>query len=326
MKRGDHPAAATAYREYLREHPDSSSIRLKLAELLRETAPQDAVKILHEVPPDDPLRVAAVQQIAIIRLLAGQDAEAEPALLEVAAADPDNLGVQLSLAELYFRRGDAEAALPHALQAARLGPDRAQTFLLIADIHDELHNPAAMMEPLRTAIRIDPSYYEARLNLAYAALKTGDLATAHEQAEWCRNVHPRDVATIRILATVARDEGRFEEARTLLAEALRLQPQDLDSRILEADLLLYERQPQRAYDRLKEIFDQNSTTVRYLGVLARAAAASGKRDEARQIYQTVETLLAKSRRPMEPGESVPAEATPSAPVSPPVPTSSPATK
>ena len=165
-----------------------------------------------------------------------------------------------------------------------------------------------MIEPLQTAVRIDPSYYEARSNLAYAALRTGDLATARVQAEWCHQAKPRDVFAIRTLATIARDEGRFDDARLLLKEALALQPADLDSRILEADLLLFERQPQAAYDRLKDLYEQHATTVRYLGVLARAAAASGRREEARQHYQTVESLLAKSRRPVEPRESAPTDA------------------
>lgn len=295
LERGDEATAISALRDQLQKTPESSGTRLRLAVLLRESKPDEALQILGPIPPSDPQRIAAMQQIAIIHLIAGRTADAEKALQEVVTARPENLGAQLSLAELYFGNKSPEAALPHALAASRLAPDRAQTFLLIAEIYDELNNDAAMVEPLQAAIAIDPDYYEARLNLAFAYHRTGQLAEAKTQAQWCLDTNPRNVSALRILAAVARDQGRFDDAKTLLTKALRLQPENVDCRILEADLLLYERQPQLAYERLEGIFNAQRTTVRYLGALARAAASAGRREESRKLYQTVEKLVQESR-------------------------------
>jgi tetratricopeptide (TPR) repeat protein len=291
LDRGDQPAAIAALRRHLERAPDASETRLKLASLLRDGQPVEALELLEEIPSTDPARIAAVQQIAVIHLVAGRTLEAEQALKEVVSAQPENFGARLSLAELYFQAKAFEAALPHALEARRLQPDRAQTCLLLAEIHDELHDPAAMIEPLEAAIRIDPDYYEARLNLAYASYKTGALDVAAEQAKWCVDRNPADVAAIRTLGLVARDEGRYSMAKSYLSRALALAPDDVDCRILEADLLLYERQPEAAYNRLKAIYPKYRETVRYLGALARAAASAGKRDESRSLYQSVEKLL-----------------------------------
>ncbi len=296
LERGDEATAISALRAHLQETPESSDTRLRLAVLLRQSNPDEALKILGPITPSDPQRIAAMQQIAIIHLLAGRTVDAEKALQEVVTAQPENLGAQLSLAELYYGNNSPEAALPHAHAASRLAPDRAQTFLLIAEIYDELNNDAAMVEPLQSAIAIDPGYYEARLNLAFAHHRTGQLAEAETQAQWCLNANPHDVPALRILAAVARDQGRFDDAKALLTKALRLQPDDVDCRILEADLLLYERQPQVAYERLKGLFNTQRTTVRYLGALARAAASAGRREESRKLYQTVEELVQQSRR------------------------------
>lgn len=295
QKHGDKSAAVSAYKAQLQVTPDSTSVRLRLASLLCETQPEEALTILSPIPASDPQWTAVLQQSAIIHLLAGRHDEAAAALQAVIAAEPENFGAQLSLAEIYHNRKIPRAALPHALAAAKLAPNRAQTFLLIADIYDELHNHAAMVEPLQTALAISPNLYAAHLNLAYADHRLGQLAEAAEHAQWCLNANPREVAALRILASIARNEGRFEETETLLAKALAIQPDDLDCRILEADLLLYRRQPRAAYERLKELYSAQRTTVRFLGAMARAAAAAGEREEARKLYQSVEDLIQESR-------------------------------
>jgi predicted Zn-dependent protease len=296
LERGDRDAAISLFQKHLDEFPDSSQTRLRLAVLLRESNPDKALEVLGAIPRTDPHRIAAMQQTAILQLVAGRTAAAQAALEEVVAAQPDNFGAQLSLAELYFDAKLPQSALPHAMSASRLSPKRAQTYLLIADIYDELHDPQSMIAPLQSAIELEPEYYEARLNLAYAALRIGDLDTAKQQATWCHRRQPRDVSALRILASAARDEGQFADARTFLAKGLEIAPQDLDCRILEADLLLYERQPQAAYDRLKELYDAHKTTVRYLGALARAAATSGKREESRALYKAIDELLEATRK------------------------------
>lgn len=296
LDRGDQAAAITALRKHLEVAPQSSQTRLQLAMLLRESQPVEALDILGEIPATDPNRIAAVQQMAILQIVTGQAAEAERSLKEVLAAEPKNFGAQLSLAELYFQGRSFEAALPHALEARQLQPERAQTCLLLADIYDELHDPAAMIEPLEAALKIDPDFYEAHLNLAYASLETGALDAAQEHAKWCVDRNAGDIAAVRMLASVARDQGRLETARSYLSRALALAPNDVDSRILEADLLLYERKPEAAYDRLKLIFPKNRETVRYLGALARAAASAGKREESQALHQSIEKLLELSRK------------------------------
>ena len=293
LDRGDRDTAIAAFRTYLERVPDASETRLKLGSLLRESEPREALQVLEKVPVSDPHRLAAVQQIAIIQIVAGRSTEAESALKEVIVAQPENFGAQLSLAELYFRMGAFKSALPHAIEARRLRPDRAQTCLLLAEIHDELHDPASMIEPLRSALQIDPDFYAAHLNLAYAAHKTGDLTTASNEANWCLARQPRDVAALRILAAVARDDGRFTEAQSRLDKALAIAPHDLDCRILEADLLLYKRQPRQAYDRLKEIYDANKETVRYLGALARSAASAGLREESKALHRRISERVEK---------------------------------
>ena len=291
LERGDLEAAISALRSQIEQEPESAAAKLRLAALLQDSNPGEAIEYLQQIPSSDPQRENAVQKIAILSILSHRTSDAEQALLELAANQPQSLGPQLSLAELYFQNQKPEASLPYAEEAARIAPERAQTFLLISEIHDEMQHPEKMIEPLQEAVRLEPNFYAARLNLAYAFNKTGQSSRAEEQASWCLRRNSRDVAALRILASAARDMGRLEDAERNLKAALLIEPDNLDCRILETDLLLYRRQPQQAYERLKLIYDSQQHTVRYLGALARAAASAGKREEAQKLHQMMAELL-----------------------------------
>ena len=291
LERGDLEAAISALRSQIKQEPESAAAKLRLATLLQDSNPGEAIEYLQQIPSSDPQRENAVQKIAILSILSHRTSDAEQALLELAANQPQSLGPQLSLAELYFQNQKPEAALPYAEEAARIAPERAQTFLLISEIHDEMQHPEKMIEPLQAAVQLEPDFYAARLNLAYAFNKTGQSSRAEEQARWCLKVNSQEVAALRILASTARDQGHMEDAEKYLRAALKIEPQNLDCRILEADMLLYQRKPQMAYERLRELYDVQHNTVRYLGALARAAASAGKREEARRLHQMVAERL-----------------------------------
>ncbi|NQV26615.1 MAG: tetratricopeptide repeat protein [Rhodopirellula sp.] len=293
---GDNEAAIRAFRLHLVRFPEATDIRLKLAGLMASTGPAEAVEHLRLIPEGDSSYDDALRQIAVICLQADQHQAAEEALLRLEVCDANDFAVQLSLAELYFHQENYKSALPRAVHAATLQPDRAETWLLVAEIRDGLRQKPEMIAPLQKAIELAPDLYEAHLNLAYAYHAAGQLDEAAHEARWCLKRNPKEVFAYRILASVARNEGQFEEAATQIEKALALAPRDVDCRILEADLLLYHRKPDEAYRRLKELHDEHKETYRYLGSLARAAAAAGHLDEARQLHVALDNLRSEANR------------------------------
>lgn len=287
MARGDVLAAQTALLEYLSRFPDAADVRYRLAVLLKKTDAETALIHFRQIPPDSDHYLAAARHIAQICILAGRNDEAEHALKVLEQADPDDHAVQLSLAELYFHWGKQEQARVHALRAIELNPNRVQTYLLLAEILDELRRPSEMIAPLKQAIELDPDQYQAHLNLAYAYQASGLLTEAQREAHWCLERKPDEFFARRTLALAARDEGRLDAAQREVAEALKLKPDDIECRILEADLLMYRHQPEEAYQRLKPLYAKHQDSYRYLGSLARAAAASGRMDEARTLHEAI---------------------------------------
>jgi predicted Zn-dependent protease len=147
-----------------------------------------------------------------------------------------------------------------------------------------------MCAPLERAIELQMDNYAAHLNLAYAYTAAGQPDKARREAQWCLARNPNDVAARRFLAQAARDEGQFDEAQREVQLALALAPEDLDIRMLEAEILLYQKQPERALQRLKPLYQAFSQDRRLVALLARAAAAAGLADEAASYRQQVQKL------------------------------------
>jgi tetratricopeptide (TPR) repeat protein len=156
---------------------------------------------------------------------------------------------------------------------------------LIAELYDDLRRPSEMIAPLEKAIELAPDYEAAHLNLSYAALWAGRSDLARREAQWCLERDPGNVAARCLLAKAARDEGDLEASLKEVQHALSIAPDDLECRILEAELLLFQRQPKLAYQRLRPVYERHRGERRVVGLLARAATASGLAAEGRRLQQ-----------------------------------------
>ena len=295
LARHNQPAAVAALRAHLSKHPNATAVRYQLALLVQKTNPDEALAQLLTISKDAPEYLEALRRIAVICLLSNRHDQAETALRQLEQVDPNDFGVQLSLAELYFHQQQYKQAVSPAERAIKLQPTRVETYLLLAEIYDDLNRTSEILPVLRKAVRLAPDNYDVHMNLAYACFLSGLPADARREAKWCIRRKPNETFTHRILAAVARDEGRFADARRELDIALKLNPDDLPSRILEADLLMYDRRPKQAYKRLKPLYENNKNSIRYLGALSRSAAASGRRTEAKQLYTRIARLRASRK-------------------------------
>jgi predicted Zn-dependent protease len=268
--------AAALYHKHLRQEPQDHAARVALGALLKSTDARRAIGLLEDVPPEAPEYPAAQRHIAEIALIAGDDSRSEQALLVLLRKSADDYAVRLSLAELYHRQKKPKDALPHALRCAELKPDRIQTWLLIAEIYDDQGHPNEMISPLRRALVIDPQLLEAHLNLSYALVWSGATSEGRQEAEWCLARDSANVAARRLLALCERDDGHPEEALVEIRRALESAPDDLECRLVEAQILLFLRRGDEALLRLKPLLPKYANERRLQNLAARAAAAANR--------------------------------------------------
>lgn len=284
------PLAVECYLLHLVRNPQDWRARLELAAVLDGIDPLQSLVELRKIPPEAAQYQEALRFLARVCLDRGRDREAKEALVALEAVAPNDGWVQVSLAQTFYRQRDLKLALHHAQRAAELDPSQASTHFLVAELFDELDRHADMIPALRAVLDLQPENYAAHLNLCYAYGKTGQPTAVRKESTWCLTRNPKDFHARRWLATAARDEGRIEEAKAEIRKALELAPEDLNCRLLEAELLLFERQAEQAFQRLQPLVKRYPDELRLAALLAQAAAAAGRSEDAEKYRREVQRI------------------------------------
>ncbi|MFK7776538.1 MAG: tetratricopeptide repeat protein [Gimesia sp.] len=276
---------------YIQQHPDEEFAHFQLGQLIQKRAPFQALENYSHVTPRHPRYYDAVKAIADIAREQDLPAQAKPALLKLVRKYPQESQYFEDLARLLFQEGNYGRALKYASRSIELGENRVQNYLLLADILRQAGRITEMPAPLKQALYLDPESYQAHLSLAYAALYSGDLKTAERETQWCLEQKPDAVIPIRYLASINQNRGEIDEALSHLEQALQIDPQDLECLLLKADLLMFQKRGQQAYDLLKPFYSKWETNRRYITALARAAGSIGRREEAGQLQEKNQQLI-----------------------------------
>jgi|GEM_PF-2255701 len=276
---------------YLQQHSDDEFAHFQLGELIRDRAPFQALENYSHVTPRHPRYFEAVEAIAAIAMEQDLPLQAKPALLTLVREYPQEGRYHKNLAQLLFKAADYDRALKYATRSIELGENQAQAYMLVANILRQAGRTSEMSGPLKQALYLEPDLYEAHLNLAYAAIYSGDLESAEREARWCLEQQPASITVLRYLALIDRNQGKIEEAVSHIEQARLIDPQDFECLLVEADLLIFQRKGLQAYDLLKPLYSEWKTERRFIAALARAAGLAGKREESLQLQQENQLLI-----------------------------------
>lgn len=276
---------------YLQDHPQDEFAHYQLGELIRHRAPFQALENFSHVTSRHPHYFEAVAAIAEIALEQDLPDRAKPALQTLVREYPEQIDYQKALARIYQQEGRYRRALRYARRCVELESGNAENHLLLAEILKKAGRTSEMLVPLKEALYLQPDSLLAHLSLAYASLYTGDLETAKREARWCLEQEPESIVALRYLATIDRNQGQIASAFQHIDQALRIDPQDFDSLLIKADLLLYQRQGEAAYAMLKPLYENHQSNRHYISALARAAGLTGKREEALELQKRNQELI-----------------------------------
>jgi len=264
---------------------DQNETIYQTAVSLQSQNSQQALEYFNRIPVGTPRYQDALKHAAQIYYLSGRYQEAKSKLLELNNQVPDDPLVQLSLAELFFKTGEIQQALLYAQRSSEALPARIETHLLIAEIQDELDQPEKMIPELKRVLELDPQNQQAHLNLLYAYHYAGEYEFARKEAEWCLENETKTIFVYQTLAKIDIEQGHTDQAAKLIQTAIAMDATDVENRIIEADLLLFEKKAAEAYEKLKRIYPENQNNIRYIGTLARVAARSGDVKTAKELHQ-----------------------------------------
>jgi len=154
---------------------------------------------------------------------------------------------------------------------------------------------------LREALQIDPNLWEARYDLGAVLASAGDLAGSEEQLALAAKTSPGVQGIAVALAEVRRRRGEQRLAAEGLADFVRDQPNDVDTRLLYVATLRESGQIDKAIEQAREVLVRKPSDSSALAELSLSHLAKGEKEAA--------ALLAKQAIDVSPNSAVAHRAT-----------------
>ncbi len=129
-------------------------------------------------------------------------------------------------------REDSDAAVAHFKRAAELDPNFALALCALGGAYanrvikgfGDAEDYDRAEDAFRRALAIDPASLEARLHMVFILLARGEKQQAREWAEQLRRESPNEVGVQFVCATLARLDGRYDDALEGFGRMVKINP------------------------------------------------------------------------------------------------------
>jgi putative PEP-CTERM system TPR-repeat lipoprotein len=226
LGKGDAAGARESFEAALAKRADFVPALLNLAQLDLRDGKTDAAKARFEsVLVADPKRQEARVSLAQMAAAAGDLAAAEAMLREGVEADRAKAGPRLALADFLAQRGMLEKAITVLREAELEFPDEPAIQRGIGVALRAQGDLAGAIQTFRRLVDMTPGSVSSLFQLAQAQADAGQSADAAVTLERARQIDPQDVDLRVLTAEVAVANNRLDEAMAI-ATALRDQYPD----------------------------------------------------------------------------------------------------
>jgi len=184
--------------------------------------------------------------------------------------------------------GRLEEALRTARQVARNSPGLAEAHMLLAEVQRVLGDAPRAAEAMARALRLQPGWTPARIELALADLYRdfGRLAQAEERCRAALALEPGSADARFNLAGLLHGAGRASEAIAALETLLARQPEASDAREQLVRLLYDQRSMERLETVCREGMALHPGASFFVERLGAALWFEGRHEEALHAFET----------------------------------------
>jgi tetratricopeptide (TPR) repeat protein len=229
--------------------------------------------------------------------------EEEKAYNEAIKADPGNEDALTGLALLYSDLGDTRRAIEKLKAVTDKNPSE-RTLALLARSYEDLRDYKSAAEALQRAVALAPDDLRLIAELADDLFRCNRLDEALHLYQQLAADDPHNPMPPLGISEIYRVQRDFAKARESLDKAKSLEPESLDVRIGEINLLEAEGKPNEAIASLKGLLDETArktysaadaanraTLLNQLGVFCRN---QGQYPQAVEAFRQIAPLEAKS--------------------------------
>jgi tetratricopeptide (TPR) repeat protein len=151
--------------------------------------------------------------------------ELEEALMEHRVQKyPDDYAAYLDLGELKLSRLDLQGAVSALQTAVRVDPNQSQGHNILGAAFTRTGRGQEAIRQFETALQLDPGNVNARYNLVFALVKSGQLAAAAGHMEQVVAAFPKDAGLHNLWGELLAQQGKYPEAIAQFDQALALDP------------------------------------------------------------------------------------------------------
>jgi tetratricopeptide (TPR) repeat protein len=245
-----------------------------------------AIAEINEAIQLDPSKATTYANLGALEQVRGNKVEAEAAYKKAVETDPKSVAAQLAYANFLLstdRRAEAEASIKRAIEVdpKHVTANRALAVLYMTS------NRAAEAEPLLKTVAAESKGGDARLQLADFYLLTNRPSDALRVLEGLAAESDFYAQAKTRIAAVQLSQGRRKEANATVDQVLGKQPKNAMALLAKAQLLLQDKQPDAALERVKAAAAADPQYVPAQYMLGTLYAQRGETEEARKALQEV---------------------------------------
>jgi tetratricopeptide (TPR) repeat protein len=205
-----------------------------------------------KITAKDPKDVESWLTLGRLYRTARNSVDAEKAYAQALTIDPNNEDALTGLAIVYSDVGDTRKAI-EKLQAVTNKDPNPRTLSALASSYEQLHDYRSAAEVLRKAIDLDPENSRVKRALARNLLYSGNLDESLKYYKGFADDDPHDTEALLRMAEIYREKRDFAKSREILDKAKASDPENLEVRYDEVNLLAVAGQPDKAIEALKAL-------------------------------------------------------------------------
>lgn len=256
--------AVTGAEEALKQNPDDLSARRILARIytrligdqqqgkIKEDMLKRAIEQYRKITEMAPQDVNSWLMLGRLEKVAQNSVESEKAYKKVLELEPENEDALTGIAMVYADVGDTRRAAEMLSRAAEKTPS-LRTLAALASAYEQMRDYENAASTLRRAIEMAPQNPELKRALAQNLLLSGKLDESLALYQEMASEDPKDASLQLRISQIFRQQRKFDKAHEASRKAKEIDPESVEIRYNEVNLLEAEGKQQEAIDALKQI-------------------------------------------------------------------------
>lgn len=283
---GDYEKARVEFKNVLQMDPKHAAASYNMGQSFENLGDvRSAVGFYQKTMELDPAHVDAKRRLARLYVTNGAHEAAAPLADDLLAANPADAAALTIRAGVKAKRRDAAGAEHDARAALEADSGNLDATFLLASLLNGSGRGGEAALLLERAAQANPGETALRVVLADIYREAGESSKAIEKLNELIAIEPKVLAHRLRLAKFHASEKRFDEAESVLREAVQVDGGNTDAKLALVEFLFQQRDPATAGKQLDEfaLAEPNNGMLKF--TQARLANSAGKHEVAESIYE-----------------------------------------